>query len=365
MNIPFVSLYKMHNEIKAELKSKFNSVLESEMFIKGEEVERFEEDFAKFCGAKYAIGCGNGLDALVLILKAYNIGYGDEVIVPANTFIATALAVSYAGAKPVLVDCNEFYNIDSKLIEKKISSKTKAIIAVHLYGQPADMDSINIIAKKHNLIVIEDAAQAHGATYKGKKVGILGDAAAFSLYPGKNLGALGDAGIVVTNNKIVADKIRKIGNYGSKEKYYHEYKGMNSRLDELQASFLRIKLRRLEDWNNERRRIAEKYKEKIKNPYIVIPEIITNASSVWHLFVIRTERRDELKKYLESNGVGTNIHYPIPIHEQEAYKDLKIEKGEYPMSEMYSREILSIPMWYGISDEEIDYICNILNSWNL
>ena len=265
----------------------------------------------------------------------------------------------------MLVDCNEFYNIDSKLIEKKISSKTKAIIAVHLYGQPADMDSINIIAKKHNLIVIEDAAQAHGATYKGKKVGILGDAAAFSLYPGKNLGALGDAGIVVTNNKIVADKIRKIGNYGSKEKYYHEYKGMNSRLDELQASFLRIKLRRLEDWNNERRRIAEKYKEKIKNPYIVIPEIITNASSVWHLFVIRTERRDELKKYLESNGVGTNIHYPIPIHEQEAYKDLKIEKGEYPMSEMYSREILSIPMWYGISDEEIDYICNILNSWNL
>lgn len=364
MSISFVEFKIMHDEIKADLKNAFNEVLESNWFIKGKNLEKFEDDFARYCNAKHCVGCGNGLDALVLILKAFGIREGDEVIVPANTFIATALAVSYVGAKPILVDCNNFYNIDSNLIEEKITERTKAIIAVHLYGQPADMDKVNEIALKHKLFVIEDAAQAHGGVYKGKKVGTLGDAAAFSFYPGKNLGALGDGGAVVTNKKEIADKIRTIGSYGSEKKYYHKYKGINSRLDEMQAAFLRVKLRWLDRWNETRKEIAKKYLENINNPLIKLPEVNELSEPVWHLFVIRTEKRDELQKYLNENGIETVIHYPIPVHLHEAYEELGLKEGSYVEAEVYANQILSLPLWYGMTDEQVRFVCNKLNEWN-
>lgn len=365
MNIPFVSFEFIHNEIRDKLNAAFNEVLYSNWFIKGKQLEQFEKEFAKYCNSSYCIGCASGLDAIMLILRAYDIGEGDEVILPANTFIATSLAVSYVGAKPILVDCNSFYNIDTDLIEEKITNKTKVIIAVHLYGQPADMDKINYISQKYNLIVIEDSAQAHGATYKGKKVGTLGDAAAFSFYPGKNLGALGDAGAVVTNNKEIANKIRTIANYGSEAKYFHKYKGVNSRLDEIQAAFLRVKLNELDKWNKVRKNIANKYLENIRNPLIILPEVDNASDSVWHLFVIRTAYRDKLRKYLSDNGINTVIHYPIPIHLQEAYRELGLQEGQYQTTEKYAKEILSIPLWYGMSDEEINFICNTINNWKL
>lgn len=363
MRVPFVSFEVIHDEIKEGLKDSFNNVLDLNWFIKGKELEQFEKEFADYCEAEHCIGCGNGLDALMLILKASNISEGDEVIVPANTFIATALAVSYVGAKPVLVDCNSFYNINANLIEKKITEKTKAIIAVHLYGQPAEMNLINEIAKKHNLIVIEDAAQAHGATYKGKKVGTLGDATAFSFYPGKNLGALGDGGAVVTNNKEIAEKVRTIGNYGSEKKYYHKYKGVNSRLDEMQAGFLRVKLRKLNKWNESRKEIAKYYLENIDNKLITLPQINEGTEPVWHLFVIRTEKRDELQEYLSENGIETVIHYPIPVHLHEAYDELGLKAGSYEVSEKYANEILSLPLWYGMSQKQVKFVCDKLNEW--
>ncbi|MBU2699050.1 dTDP-4-amino-4 [Sporomusaceae bacterium BoRhaA] len=364
MNIPFVSFEPMHKEIENEILSKFKEVYKKNWFIQGEEVEKFEEEFAEFCEAKYCIGCGNGLDALYLILRGYDICEGDEVIVPSNTYIATALAVSYTGAKPIFVEPDiNTYNIDPELIEKAITNQTKAIIAVHLYGQPANMNEINSIAKKYNLKVIEDSAQSHGALYKGKKVGSLGDASGFSFYPGKNLGALGDAGAVVTNNKELADKIRAIANYGSDRKYHHIYKGTNSRLDEVQAAFLRIKLRYLNKWNEERRKTAQKYIDGIKSPKIIKPVEADYAGHVWHLFVVRTEKRNEFQKYLNDNGIGTTIHYPIPMHIQRAYEDLKISKGTFPIAEKISSEVISLPMWYGMKDEEIEYVIERISNW--
>jgi dTDP-4-amino-4,6-dideoxygalactose transaminase len=364
MNVPFVSFEPMHKEIENEILDTFKKVYNKNWFILGNEVRYFEEEFAAFCDAKYCIGCGNGLDALYLILKGYEIGNGDEVIVPSNTYIATALAVSYTGAKPVFVEPDlNTYNIDLDLIERAITDKTKAIIAVHLYGQVADMLKINKIAKKYNLKVIEDSAQAHGALYKGRKVGSLGDASGFSFYPGKNLGALGDAGAVVTNDKELADKVRAIANYGSDKKYHHIYKGTNSRLDEMHAAFLRVKLKNLGRWNEDRIRIAQKYLEGINNPKIIKPYVADYASHVWHLFVIRTENRNELEKYLNANGIGTTIHYPIPMHMQEAYKDLNFKKGDFPIVEKISQEVLSIPMWYGMDDEKINYIIDKINDW--
>ncbi len=364
MKVPFVSFEPMHKEIEEEILNKFKEVYEKNWFIQGSEVEKFEEEFAEFCEAKYCIGCGNGLDALYLILRGYDVGVGDEVIVPSNTYIATALAVSYTGAKPVFVEPDlTTYNINSNLIEKSITTNTKAIMAVHLYGQPADMDEINKIARKHNLKVIEDSAQAHGALYKGRKVGSLGEASGFSFYPGKNLGALGDAGAVVTNNKELADKIRAIGNYGSDKKYNHIYKGTNSRLDEVQASFLRIKLKNLNKWNEERRKIAKKYIDGINNPKIIKQVEADYVKHVWHLFVVRAEDRDELERYLKNNGIGTTIHYPIPMHMQEAYEELKISKGTLPIAEKISNEVLSLPVWYGMKDEEINYVIEKINKW--
>lgn len=364
MNVPFVSFEPMHREIEKEILEKFEEVYKKNWFVQGEEVENFEKEFAEFCEAKYCIGCGNGLDALYLILRGYDIGAGDEVIVPSNTFIATALAVSYTAAKPIFVEPDLLtYNINTSLIEAAITKNTKAIIAVHLYGQPADMDKINQIARKYNLKVIEDAAQAHGSLYKGKRVGSLGDAAGFSFYPGKNLGALGDGGAVVTNDKNIADKIRAIANYGSNQKYHHIYKGTNSRLDELQAAFLRIKLRHLNKWNEARSDIALKYLDGIKNREIIKPIQADYAKHVWHLFVIRTEKRNPLKKYLEMNGIFTTIHYPIPIHFQEAYEDLKMGDDTLPMAQKISNEVLSLPMWYGMSEEDVNYVIKRIDNW--
>lgn len=364
MEIKYLDLQKMHNEIRDELDEAYTRVITKEWFIQGEECNKFEKEFAMYCGASECVGVGNGLDALMLILKAMEIGQGDEVIVPANTFIATALAVSYVGAKPVLVEPDEkTYTIDINKIEEKITRKTKAIIAVHLYGHIADMQEICNIARKYNLKVIEDAAQAHGAEYNGLKAGALGDAAGFSFYPGKNLGALGDGGAVVTNDKELAKKVRMLGNYGSDYKYHHIYKGNNSRLDELQAAFLRVKLPYLNKWNEERRRIAKRYCDEIRNDKIVLPEVSDNVKHVYHIFAIRCEQRDELESYLKEHGIGTNKHYPIPIHLQDAYIDLNISKGSYPIAENIARTELSIPLYYGMKESEIDYIIKTLNQY--
>ena len=365
MKVPFVSFLPLEKELNLELRNAFDRVFNSSWYVEGKENKNFEKLFAEYCGTKYCVGVGNGLDALMLILKALKIGYGDEIIVPANTYIATALAVTYVGAKPVFVEPKlETYNINPELIESAITSKTKAILPVHLYGRPCEMDSILDIAHKYNLNVIEDCAQAHGATYKGQKVGTFGDAAGFSFYPGKNLGALGDAGAVVTNDKDIADKVRALGNYGSDYKYHHIYKGNNSRLDELQAAFLSAKLPLLEKMNIERRRIADRYLTEIKNPKVVLPAVGEDYVPVWHIFGIRCGNRDALENYLNKAGIGTNKHYPIPMHLQECYKELGFKKGDFPIAEEISKTELSIPMYYGMTDEEISYVVEIINSFN-
>lgn len=365
MKVPFVSFAPMHSEIRTELDDAYSRVIDKNYFIHGEECTLFEEEFAEFCGAKYCVGVANGLDALFLILKAMGISSGDEVIVPSNTYIATALAVSNTGALPVFVEPDiNTYNIDVNCIEQKITSRTKAIIAVHLQGRAADMDEINRIAQKHNLRVIEDAAQAHGARYKGKRVGSIGDAAGFSFYPGKNLGALGDGGCVTTNDKEIADRVRSLGNYGSDYKYHHIYKGVNSRLDELQAAFLNVKLDKLDYWNEERRKIAEKYFAGITNPLVKLPLKSDDIfEHIYHVFVIRCKERDKLEEYLNSKGIGTVKHYPIPMHRQLAYKDLGIGEGELPIAEEISRTVLSLPMYYGMTDEEIQYVVKNINEF--
>lgn len=365
MKIPFVSFERMHAEVRDELNADFHRVVNKNWFICGQEDYTFEQAFAKYENQKYCVGCGNGLDAIMLSLKALGIGKGDEVIIPSNTFIATALAVSYTGAIPIFVEPRiETYNINPELIEQSITEKTKAIVVVHLYGQPAEMDRICDIAKKHHLYLIEDSAQAHGAKYKSRKIGSFGNVSAFSFYPGKNLGALGDAGAVVTNDKDLSKKIRALGNYGSLEKYNHIYQGNNSRLDELQAAFLTTKLKHLDRWNQERRRIAEKYLTQIKNPKIILPKVIENVEPVWHIFAIRCKTREKLVDYLNKKGIETNKHYPIPIHLQRAYCSLHIEKGAYPIAEEISKTELSIPMYYGMSDEEIQYVITALNEYN-
>ncbi len=364
MNIPFASVEVMHKEIEEEMLAAFKRVYDNNWFIQGKEVSEFEKEFAAYCGASYCVGCGNGLDALYLILRAYGIGAGDEVIVPSNTYIATALAVSYTGAKPVFVEpCLYSFNINPSLIEAAITPNTKAIMAVHLYGQPADMDEIKELAKKYNLKVIEDSAQAHGALYKNNHTGSLGDAAGFSFYPGKNLGALGDGGAIVTNDKELADKCRALGNYGSDYKYHHIYKGNNSRLDEVQAALLRVKLRSLDVWNERRNEIAKRFINEIDNDEIVLPVTLPERTHVYHIFGIRCERRGELERYLSENGIGTNKHYPIPMHMQGAYADLNIPEGTYPIAEEISRTELSIPMYYGMTEDEVSYIIDKINSW--
>lgn len=365
MRIPFVDFRPMHAEIKEQLDAAYQRVMTSSMFIQGSECELFEEEFAQYCGVKYCVGVGCGLDALTLILIAMGIGTGDEVIVPSNTFIATALAVSNTGAHPVFVEPDmKSYNIDPNKIEEKITPRTKAIIAVHLQGRTADMDPIKAIAQRYHLKVLEDAAQAHGAKYKGNLAGSLGDAAGFSFYPGKNLGALGDGGCVTTNDEMLAKKIRALGNYGSDYKYHHIYKGVNSRLDEMQAAFLRAKLPYLEKWNSYRRNVADRYLKKIQNPLIQLPlESSKEFEHIYHVFVIRCKYRDELESYLHKKGIATVKHYPIPMHLQRAYKDLQIPKGALPLAEEFSNTVLSIPMYYGITNENQKYIIDTINSF--
>lgn len=364
MLVPFTSFKAMHGEIRDELISGFESVLDSQWFIMGEQLKRFEEEYAKFCGTKYCVGVASGLDALRIILMAYGIKEGDEVIVPSNTYIATALAVSFVGAKPVFIEPDiKTLNMDSQLIEEKITSRTKAIIVVHLYGRVVNMDDIIKIADKYNLKVIEDAAQAHGGNFKENRVGNLGDAAAFSFYPGKNLGALGDGGAITTNDKYVANKAYSIRNYGSNKKYYNEIKGLNSRLDELQAALLLVKLSKLDIWTKERREIAEKYYNGIQNNRIKLPLKAKNDENVYHIFPVFCDERDRLKDYLISNGIETLIHYPVPIHLQKAYSELKYKVGDFKIAETISREELSIPLFIGMKDEEIEYVIEILNKF--
>ena len=364
MKVPFVTFKPLEKELDNELRSAFERVYNRSWYIDGEEDTKFEDEFAKYCDCKYCVGVGNGLDSLFLALKALGIKEGDEVIVPSNTFIATALAVSYVGGTPVFVEPDiRTFNINPTLIESAITGKTKAIIPVHLYGQPCDMDPIMEIAKKYELFVIEDCAQAHGARYKGKVIGSFGDAAGFSFYPGKNLGALGDAGATVTNNQSIAEKIRALGNYGSDYKYHHIYQGNNSRLDELQAAFLAAKLPFLDKVNENRRTIANRYLKGIDNQEIILPIIPDFAEPVWHIFAIRCDRRDELEAFLNENGISTNKHYPIPMHFQQCYKDLRFKKGDFPIAEEISRTELSLPMYYGMTDEEIQYVINKVNEF--
>ncbi len=365
MEVPFATVVPMHKEIQYELDMAYKKVINSGCFIYGAECKKFEKAFADYIGIKYCVGVGTGLDAIYLILKAMDIGLGDEVIIPSNTFIATALAVSYAGAIPVFVEPNiETYNIDVTKIEAKITNRTKAIIAVHLQGRAADMYNINIIAKNNGLKVIEDAAQAHGTHYNGKNVGGLSDAAAFSFYPGKNLGALGDGGCVTTNDKDIADKVRILGNYGSDYKYHHIYKGTNSRLDEMQAAFLRVKLKYLDKWNETRRAIAKKYFTNINNPAIVLPPMSNEEyEHIYHIFAIRCDRRLELENHLKNANIKTIKHYPIPMHMQGAYKELGIVKGELPIAEKISQTILSIPMYYGMTNQQINYVIEKINDF--
>ncbi len=362
MEIPFLDLKEVNNEIMDLLKEAASRVICSGRYVLGSELEAFESEFASFSNVKYCIGVGNGLDALTLLLKAYGAGPGNEVIVPSNTFIATWLAVSSCGATPVPVEpCSSTFNINPDLIEDAITERTVAIIPVHLYGQPADMGAINRLAEKHNLFVIEDAAQAHGAKYFDNHVGSLGDAAATSFYPGKNLGALGDGGAVLTDDRQVAEKVKQLRNYGSKEKYHHDSIGCNSRLDELQAAILNVKLKCLPKWNVLRNQIAERYSCRIKNSEIITPMVHEWASPVWHQYVIRSEKRDELHNYLGCEGISTMIHYPVPPHMQKCYRNDGL--GSYPIAEKLSDDVLSLPISPTLSLEKVDYISEAINSF--
>ncbi|MEI6206721.1 MAG: DegT/DnrJ/EryC1/StrS family aminotransferase [Desulfuromonadales bacterium] len=343
--LPFLDLKAPHIELQDALDTAYRRVMDSGWYLLGKELEAFEQEFAAYCGATHCIGVGNGLDALHLILRALDIGAGDEVIVPSNTYIATWLAVSYAGATPVPVEPDETtFNIDPERIEAAITPRTKAILAVHLYGQPADMDPINAVARKHGLRVIEDAAQAHGARYKGCRAGSLGDAAGFSFYPGKNLGAIGDGGAVVTSDDGIAARVRMLRNYGSQLKYHNEVKGFNSRLDELQAGFLRVKLACLDEWNARRAAIAAYYSEALADAGFSLPYVPDRVEPVWHLFVLRTKERQRLTENLDRCGIGWLIHYPLPPHLQGAYRELNLPAGTFPIAEQLAQQVVSLPI---------------------
>lgn len=363
-SIPFLDMKSPYIELKDELDTAYHRVMESGWYILGEEVDAFEKEFAAYCGTKYCVGVGNGLEALHLILRGYGIGENDEVIVPANTYIATWLAISYAGATPVPVEPDpKTYNLDPNRIEGAITARTKAILPVHLYGQPADMDPINAIAQKHGLFVIEDAAQAQGGKYKGKKTGSLGHAAGFSFYPGKNLGALGDAGAVVSSDENLINKVRLLRNYGSRVKYSNDIKGYNSRLDEMQAAFLRVKLKHLDEWNDRRKIIAAQYLQQLKSPKLILPHQMDGAEAIWHIFPIRCDQRNALQANLAEKGIGTLIHYPFPPHLANAYAEMNFHEGSFPISEEIARTILSIPMGPHLDEESVNRISSIINAF--
>ncbi|MGN0014153.1 MAG: DegT/DnrJ/EryC1/StrS family aminotransferase [Candidatus Gastranaerophilaceae bacterium] len=360
--IKFLDLEKINNRFRKEFDERIKEILDAGWYLLGKNDELFEQHFAEYCGTKYAIGVGNGLEALSLIIKAYGFGMGDEIIVPANTYIATILAITYNGCTPVLVEPDiNTYNINPDLIEEKITEKTKAIMVVHLYGQAVQMDKIWELAKKYNLKVFEDSAQAHGAVYQGKRTGNLSDASGFSFYPGKNLGCIGDGGAVTTNDKEIADKIRALRNYGSHVKYHNIYKGENSRLDEIHAAVLDVKLPHLDNDNARRREIAKYYRENIKNDKIILPKVYDENAHVWHVFAVRTKKRDELQEYLKQNDIQTLIHYPIPPHKQECYKELN--NLNLPITEEIHNTILSLPISPVLTDEEVQKVVEVINAY--
>ena len=360
--IKFLDLKKINNRYREEIDSRIKDILDKGWYLQGEENENFTKNFANFCGTKFALGVANGLDALNLIIKAYGFGNGDEIIVPANTYIATILAISENGCIPILVEPDiKTYNINPDSIEEKITTKTKAIMVVHLYGQAVQMEKIWKIAKKYNLKIIEDSAQAHGAIYQENRTGNLGDASGFSFYPGKNLGCIGDGGAVTTNDEELFNKIKAIANYGSDRKYHHIYKGVNSRLDEIQAAVLDIKLKHLDSDNNKRREISKYYRENIKNSKIILPDTYDEKSHVWHIFAVRTQNRDEFQKYLSEKGIQTIIHYPTPPHKQGAYKEWN--NLSFPITEEIHNTILSLPISPVMTVSEIEKVVEVVNEY--
>ena len=361
LNIPFNTLKPGFEKYRDEYIKAVTRVLDSGWYVLGKEVEAFESEFANWLGLDHCVGLNSGLDALILALKALEIAKGDEVIVPVNTYIATVLGITQNGATPVFVEPDKYHNIDPEKIESAITKNTKAILVVHLYGQPCRMDKIMKIANNYGIPVIEDCAQSHGATYDGKMTGTFGKISCFSFFPTKNLGAFGDAGAIATNDKALAEKIIMYRNYGSEKKYYNKVQGVNSRLDEIQAALLRVKLTHLEELTQEREKIADYYLKHITNPLIMLPKILPDTRHVWHQFVIETEDRDELIKYLVDKGIGTQIHYPVPPHLSEAYKYWGYSKGSFPITEKKACSILSLPMFNCISQMEQDYIIGTLN----
>lgn len=365
MNIPFLDFGPAHSSIREEIHEAFTSVYDSNWYIMGKHLEKFETEYAVFNNTKYSIGTSNGLDALYLAMKVLGIGKGDEVIMPSNTFIATVMAASFTGAKPVFVEPEtDTYLIDPDRIKEEINKNTKAIIPVHLYGQACRMDKILEIASNNGLFVIEDNAQAHGATFKEKLAGSFGDINATSFYPGKNLGALGDAGACTTDNRDYAEEVKMWRNYGSKEKYVHQVEGHNMRLDEIQASILSVKLKHLENWTSQRQHIAMLYTEFLTGiGDLVLPYVHPDATHVYHLYVIRTEYRDQLQQFLKDKGVGTLIHYPIPPYLQEAYKELGHKAGDFPISESMAKTVLSLPIWPGMEKSQVKYIAECVREF--
>jgi dTDP-4-amino-4,6-dideoxygalactose transaminase len=364
LKVPFLDFVGPYEELKPELDAAYERFMRSAWYILGKECEAFEQEFAAYCGSKYCVGVGNGLEALHLLLRAYGVGRGDEVIVPSNTYIATWLAVSYAEATVVPVECDpRTYNLDPSRIEAALTPRTKAIMPVHLYGQTAEMDAIMTIAAKHGLKVIEDNAQAQGARCRGRRTGALGHAAGHSFYPGKNLGAFGDGGAITTDDGEIADRVRTLRNYGSKKKYYNEVRGYNSRLDEMQAALLRVKLKVLDDWNQRRAKVAQRYLKEIKPaPGLVLPLVPDWAEPVWHLFVIRHPKRDDLQQKLTAAGIGTLIHYPVPAHLSGAYADAGWKRGDFPLAENAADTVLSLPIGPHITTEQVGMVIDALNA---
>lgn len=362
MKVPFATLEHIHEPLREEMTDAFLRVYDRGNFIQGEECSLFEKEFARFCGSDYAVGVASGLDALALALRALDVSGSDEVILPSNTFVATALAVSMVGAKVVLVDPDpQTYNMTAEAFEAAITPHTKAVIPVHLYGQAAEIEEIVDVAKRHGIRVVEDCAQAHGALYRGKHVGTFGDIGCFSFYPGKNLGALGDGGATIASDEVLAERMREIANYGSKVKYHHIEKGMNSRLDELHAALLRVKLRCLPEHIADRQRIAAVYLEGIKNDQITLPVVGSDRNHVWHIFAVRCSRRDELKRHLEEAGIGVNCHYPITIADQQAYAEDDLVAT--PLARALASEELSLPLYVGMTDDEIKYVIDTINDF--
>ncbi len=361
MSVPFVDLHAQYASIETEVEAAMKAVLQRSDFILGKDVELFEQEFADYIGTRFAIGVDSGMSALTLILKGLGIGPGDEVITSANTFIATALTISAVGGTPVLVDVDpETFTLDLEKLEAAVTSKTKAIMPVHLFGHPEDMDPIMDLANRHGLYVVEDACQSHGATYKGKVTGSFGIAAAYSFYPAKNLGAYGDGGMIVTSDEALRDSIALLRNYGQTAKYHHAVQGYNNRLDTLQAAVLRVKLPRLDAWNAARRAHADLYNSLLAGSGIALPPRMPEVEPVWHLYAVRTEHRDELKDFLQARGISTGIHYPIPIHMQPAYQELGLKEGDFPISERDAQQMLSLPMYAEISDDQIHYVADAI-----